>query len=201
MIEPADSSPPPRSEAEPDVTQILHEVVDGHESASERLLPLVYDEMRAIAVRAMRQERADHTLQPTALVHEAYLKLLDQTVIPWSDAAHFRAIASRAMRQVLVDHARKRGAIKRGGDRLRVTLDIAAAMSEDRVIDVLVLDEALTALAELHERKARVVELIFFGGMTHEEAARVVGVSKKTIEADWYMARAWLGERLGAGEA
>lgn len=164
---------------------------------AEQLLPAIYDELRGIASGYMRQERGDHTLQPTALVHEAYARLADQTKVPWSDASHFRAIAAKVMRQVLVDHARKHGALKRGGDQIRVTLSGQAALDTDPDLDVLVLDEAMNQLRDLHERKARVVELIFFGGMTHAEAARVVGVSQKTIEADWYAARAWLGNRMG----
>jgi RNA polymerase sigma-70 factor (ECF subfamily) len=164
---------------------------------AEQLLPAIYDELRGIASGYMRQERGDHTLQPTALVHEAYARLADQTKVPWSDAAHFRAIAAKVMRQVLVDHARKQGALKRGGDRIRVTLSGQAAPDGEQDLDVLILDEAMNQLRDLHERKARVVELIFFGGMTHAEAARVVCVSQKTIEADWYAARAWLGNRMG----
>ena len=164
------------------------------------VLPKLYDELRGIASGYLRQERSDHTLQPTALVHEAYLKLIDQTKLPWSDATHFRAIAGRAMRQALVDHARKAGALKRGGDRLRVTLDSAVASSNDKIIDVLELDDVLIKLAALDERKASVVELLFFGGLTHEEASKFLGISKKTVEADWYMARAWLGTHLTAGD-
>jgi len=165
------------------------------------LLPELYDELRGLAGVYLRQQRANHTLQPTALVHEVYVRLVDQTKIPWSSAGHFRAIAARVMRQVLVDHARRSGAQKRGGDRLRVTLDSAHAISEDKVIDLIALDDAMNELAELHERKAKVVEFLFFGGMTHAEAAAAVGVSQKTIEADWYMARAWLGARLSSGGA
>lgn len=167
---------------------------------AEAVLPRLYDELRGIAGGYLRHERADHTLQPTALVHEAYMKLIDQTRLPWNDAAHFRAIAARAMRQVLVDHARKNGAEKRGGDRLKVTLDSAVSVTSDKLIDVLNLDELLSKLAELDQRKASVVELLFFGGLTHEEASRVLGVSRKTVEADWYMARAWLGTHLLTGD-
>ncbi|MFK7760164.1 MAG: ECF-type sigma factor [Phycisphaerales bacterium] len=167
----------------------------------EELLASIYNELRGIASGYLRQERVNHTLQPTALVHEAYARLADQTSVPWSDAAHFRAITARVMRQILVDHARKHGALKRGGggDRVRVTLSGQPTPDPAMDLDVLELDEAMNELRELHERKARVVELIFFGGMTHEEASRVVGVSKKTIEADWYAARAWLGNRLCKG--
>jgi len=171
------------------------------DDGAEQLLPVIYDELRGIAQGYLRQERANHTLQPTALVHEAYARLADQTVAPWSDAAHFRAIAARVMRQVLVDYARKHGALKRGGDRVRVTLSGQATPNGDPDLDVLELDGAMNELRELHQRKAHVVELIFFGGMTHAEAARVVGVSQKTVEADWYAARAWLGNRIGKDSA
>ncbi len=162
----------------------------------ETALSELYDELRAIAAGYLRRERADHTLQPTALVHEAYGRLVDQTQIPWSDAAHFRAIAARVMRQVLVDSARKHTATKRGAGRLRVTLSGLEQPGDGRQIDMIELDEAIEALKALHERKARVVELLFFGGMTHAEAAQLLDVSRKTVEADWYMARAWLGTRF-----
>jgi len=171
------------------------------DDGAEQLLPVIYDELRGIAQGYLRQERANHTLQPTALVHEAYARLADQTVAPWSDAAHFRAIAARVMRQVLVDHARKHGSLKRGGDRVRVTLSGQATPNGGPDLDMLELDGAMNELRELHQRKAHVVELIFFGGMTHAEAARVVGVSQKTVEADWYAARAWLGNRIGKDSA
>lgn len=164
---------------------------------AEALVGPLYDELRAIAGSYLKQERADHTLQPTALVHEAYGRLADQTKVPWTDAAHFRAIAARVMRQVLVDHARKHNAAKRGGGAGRVTLSGAGETTDADPIDMLELDEALAELADLHERKARVVELLYFGGMTHAEAGSLLGVSRKTVEADWYFARAWLGSKLG----
>ena len=142
----------------------------------------------------MRRERADHTLQPTALVHEAYLKVANRD--EWKSATHFRAVASNAMRQVLVDHARRRGRQKRGGNRVTLTTDIAFEF--DRDVEVLALDDALNALAQLDERKARVVELRFFGGLTARETGEVLGIAQKTVEADWYFARAWLHQRLDA---
>jgi RNA polymerase sigma factor (TIGR02999 family) len=163
------------------------------------LLESIYEELRGIASGYLRQERVNHTLQPTALVHEAYARLADQEEVPWSDAAHFRAISAKVMRQVLVDYARKHGAIKRGGDRVRVTLSGQETPTPGIDLDMLELDGAMDELRQLNERKSRVVELIFFGGMTHAEAARVLEVSQKTIEGDWYAARAWLGKRLGAG--
>ena len=168
----------------------------------ETALVELYDELRQIAAGYLRRERADHTLQPTALVHEAYGRLVDQSVVPWSDAAHFRAIAARVMRQVLVDSARKHGAAKRGGDRVRVTLSgqetpDGRPPETEQLIDMLELDERLKELHAHDERKARVIELVFFGGMTRDEAAALLGVSRKTVDADWYMARAWLGRALG----
>lgn len=158
------------------------------------LVALVYDDLHRIAAEYLRHERADHTLQPTALVHEAYMKVADAP--HFEDEAHFRALASRAMRQVLVDHARTRGRHKRGGGRERILLTTGVALESAEDVDVLALDEALTALAELDERKARVVELRFFGGLTAKEAGRVLGIAQKTAEADWYFARAWLHARL-----
>lgn len=178
------------------LTRMFRAAEDGEQVDLEAVLPQVYDELRRIAGGYLGQQRARHTLQPTALVHEAYMRLVDQTSVPWSDAVHFRAIAARVMRQVLVDHARKRGAKKRGGDRLKVTLDSSIGMPAESALDMLMLEEALEALAAMDERKSRVVELLFFGGMKHAEAARIIGVSQKTIESDWYMARAWLGKRL-----
>lgn len=154
----------------------------------------VYDDLHRIAGEYLRRERADHTLQPTALVHEAYLKVANRD--EWKSATHFRAVASNAMRQVLVDHARARGRLKRGGNRVMLTTNIAFEL--DRDVDVLALDEALCGLAQLDKRKARVVELRFFGGLTARETADVLEIAQKTAEADWYFARAWLHERLEA---
>lgn len=155
----------------------------------------VYDDLHKIAGDYLRRERVDHTLQPTALVHEAYIKLANRD--KWKSATHFRAVASSAMRQVLVDHARRRGRLKRGGNKVHLTT--GAAMDFDADIDVLALNEALETLTELDERKARVVELRFFGGLTARECGEILGIAQKTAEADWYFARAWLHERLDAG--
>jgi len=152
----------------------------------------VYDDLHRIAGEYLRRERADHTLQPTALVHEAYVKVANRD--QWKSATHFRAVASNAMRQVLVDHARRRGRLKRGGKRVMLTTNIAFA--PDRDVEILALDEALIELAALDERKSRVVELRFFGGLTARETAEVLGIARKTAEADWYFARAWLHDRL-----
>ncbi len=154
-----------------------------------------YEALRGLAAAYLHRERRDHTLQPTALVHEAYLKLAGGAS-DWKSQTHFQAIASNAMRQILVDHARARNSQKRGGNWLRVTLSPNTAATPGLDVDVLALDDALHQLAALDERKARVVELRFFGGLTCAEAAEEVGVSPKTAEADWYFARAWLREKL-----
>jgi RNA polymerase sigma factor (TIGR02999 family) len=157
---------------------------------------MVYDELRALAGSFMKRESAGHTLQPTAVVHEVYLKLIDQERADWRDRAHFMAVAAQAIRRVLIDHARHRHAAKRGGDRCRLTLDEAVAPAAARDVDFLAIDDALGRLAELHERQARVVELRFFGGLNIEEAAAVLGISRATVTDDWAVARAWLSREL-----
>lgn len=178
------------------ISAILKRVREDREGGFRELLPLLVDELRALAGALLRQERPDHTLQPTALVNEAYLKLVDQTQPDFADRRHFMAVAARAMRQILVDHARGKGAIKRGGQMARVTLNEALLHDQACDVDVAALDDALRELEKLDLRKSRVVELRFFGGMTNQEAAEVLGVSPKTTEADWYMARAWLRRAL-----
>ena len=160
-----------------------------------QLAQQVYDDLHRIAGEYLRRERAGHTLQPTALVHEAYIKVADRE--EWKSATHYRAVASNAMRQVLVDYARRRARQKRGGNRVMLTTNMAIGF--DRDVEVLALDEALQSLSQLDERKARVVELRFFGGLTARETAEALGIAQKTAEADWYFARAWLHERLEAG--
>jgi RNA polymerase sigma factor (TIGR02999 family) len=189
--------PDPSSDS-PDTptVELLRLAAAGEESAREDLATHLYSELRTLAERQLRRERSDHTLQATALVHEAFLRLVDTAVLDVQGRAHFFAIAARVMRNVLVDHARRRGAQKRGGDRLRVTLDEVLAGHEDRGLDVLALNESLERLAALDGRKARVVELRFFGGLTAKETAAVLQLSPKTVEADWYMARAWLRNEL-----
>jgi RNA polymerase sigma factor (TIGR02999 family) len=177
-------------------TQTLSDAARGDRAASAELLAQVYDELRNLAAALLRRERGDHTLQPTALVHEAYLKLIGGASIDWQNQAHFRAVAASAMRQILTDHARRRNSEKRGGGWLRVTLDEPVAPMENREVDMIALDEALSELSRLDERKSRVVELRFFGGLTCAEAAETLAVSPKTAESDWYMARAWLRQRL-----
>lgn len=158
-----------------------------------------YEALRGLAAAYLHRERRDHTLQPTALVHEAYLKLANGTG-SWRSQTHFQAVAANAMRQILVDHARARQTRKRGGDWLRVSLSGAAVASPGVDVDMLALDDALRQLAEFDARKARIVELRFFGGLTCAEAADEVGVSAKTAEADWYFARAWLRDKLSGQE-
>ncbi len=184
----APSSPDPGSE----VTELLLAWSRGDGSALERLLPLVYEELHRRAEGFMRRERAGHTLQPTALVHETYLKLIDQKRVAWKNRAHFLAVASQAMRRVLVDHARRREAKKRGGTAERLSVDAAPLAVEPRSIDLLALDEALHRLAALDDRQARLVELRFFGGLTVEETAGVLGVSPVTVNREWAHAQAWL---------
>jgi len=161
------------------------------------MVPLVYDELRVIATRLMRGERADHTLQATALVHEAYARLVDAQV-DWRDRSHFFAIAARQMRRILVDHAKARGRVKRGGGDRPLTLDEAVAVSGDSNENLVELDEALERLAELDERKAKVVELHYFGGLTYDEAAEVLGISPATVDRDLRFAKAWLYRELGS---
>jgi RNA polymerase sigma-70 factor (ECF subfamily) len=178
-------------------TQCLHELSAGDRSAAERLFPLVYEELRALASASMKHEPIGHTLQPTAVVHEAFLRLIDQRKTDWRDRAHFMAIAAQAIRRVLIDYARRRQAAKRGGDRCRITLH-EAVTSNQREIDLAALDEALDRLAGLNDRQARVVELRFFGGLSIEEAAHVLDVSRATVVDDWTVARAWLSRELSA---
>ena len=179
-----------------DVTQLLAAVNSGDEEAADRLFPLIYDELRSVARRYLGRERSDHTLQATALVHEAYLKLVGQRDASWQGRSHFLAVAATAMRRILVNHAKAHRSAKRGGGRPRLALDEAAAVFEDRAGDLLELDEALTRLAALAPDQARLVELRFFAGLSVEETARLLGVSVRTAQYDWAMARAWLRGEL-----
>jgi RNA polymerase sigma factor (TIGR02999 family) len=165
-------------------------------AALDRIVPAVYDELRAIAHRQLRAERDGHTLGTTALVHEAYLRLVDQRRADWQDRSHFFAVAARVMRRVLVDHARRRGAAKRGGPHHAVTLDRQDAAIDDRAELIVAMDEALDRLAVLDERQARVVEFRFFAGFTEEETADLLGVSARTVRNDWVKARGWLFREL-----
>jgi RNA polymerase sigma factor (TIGR02999 family) len=178
-----------------DVTRLIQSWREGEQHALDELAPLVYRELRGLAAAYLRRERPDHTLQPTALVHEAYLKLVDQAHVETENRAHFFAIAANLMRQILVNHARHRRAAKRGGGN-KVVLEDDAAAVQPREIDLIALDEALDALSRLDPRQGRVVELRFFGGLTEEEIAGVLGVSEITVKRDWRIARAALYQHL-----
>jgi RNA polymerase sigma-70 factor, ECF subfamily len=178
------------------ITALLVQLSAGNREVEARLIPQVYGELRRLAAHYMRSERGNHTLQPTALVNEAYTRLVQQPQVPWQSRAHFFATASQLMRHILVDHARARQAGKRGGPQRQVTLDEAILPSEDRTIDVLILHEALEHLAQFDPRQARIVELHFFGGLTFEEIALVLECSDRTVKRDWSMARAWLKGEL-----
>ena len=180
------------------VTRILQRASDGDDSAVNQLMPLVYDELRALAESYLKTERPGHTLQATALVHEAYVRLVKQEDVEWRSRAHFFAVAAQAIRRILVDHARSRHRVKRGGEHQRVLLDEGAMPAQEREADLVALDDALERLAQLHERQARIVELRFFGGLTLKDVAEYLGVSPRTVDGDWSMARAWLKRELHA---
>ncbi|MBC7910218.1 MAG: sigma-70 family RNA polymerase sigma factor [Pyrinomonadaceae bacterium] len=186
------------NEPQHEVTQILHAWSEGDHEAPARLMPFVYNELRRLARSYLHREGAAHTLQPTALVHEAYLRLVDQTRISWQNRAHFYGIAASMMRRVLVDHARARSAGKRGGAAIRLSTDDVQIPLEDRAADLVALDEALEELAKFDERKSKIVELRFFGGLTDEEIAEVLSISTRTVLRDWKTARLWLYRELAA---
>jgi RNA polymerase sigma-70 factor (ECF subfamily) len=181
------------------VTALLQAWRAGDEKALSAVMPIVHDELRKLARRSMAGERSDHTLQVTALVNEAYLRLVDLKRMQWQDRAHFFAMSARLMRRILVDHARARRYDKRGGGVRPVSLDEALHVAADADRDLVALDEALAALAATDERKARVVELRFFGGLTIDEASAVLHVSPETVGRDWRLAKAWLARELGRG--
>jgi len=186
--------------AHPDVTQLLLGWSTGDPSAGEELMSAVYDELHRQAARAMRRENPEHTLQATALVSEAYLRLIDQRRVQWRNRAHFFGVAAQLMRRILVDHARGRHAAKRGGGVAQLTLghgDAAPNASDEQGVDVLVLNEALERLAAIDPDQARVVELRYFGGLTIEDTAEALGVSAATVKREWAVARAWLRRELG----
>ena len=190
------SPPPPRNE----VTQVLLDWSSGEKGAAERLMPLVYDELRSLARRYLQRERSDHTLQATSLVHEAYLRLVDQSTMTWENRAHFFSVAAQVMRHLLVDHARSQQTAKRGGAREKLEFDEALAPSEPPTVDLLALDDALRELVTFDERKSRIVELRFFGGMTTEEIGAVLEISPSTIRREWRIAKAWLRRKIIEGE-
>ena len=178
------------------ITQLLLKWSDGDSSARERLMPLVYDELRRLAAKYLRRERANHTLQPTALVNEAYLRLVDQQKVEWQNRAQFFGLAAKLMRNILVDHARSHQATKRGGQQFSVSLSRADRISEKPEVDLAALHETLERLAAQDQQKGRIVELRFFGGLTIEGTAEVLDISHATVERDWKMARAWLRREL-----
>ena len=181
------------------VTRLLLDWSDGNQQALEELLPLIYDELRRLAHNFLYRERPGHTLQTTALVHEAYLKLIDQKDARWQNRAHFFAIAAQAMRRILIDSARKHVAVKRGSGGEKLSLDETAIISLEPDVNLLALDEALKALAEIDPQQSRIIELRYFGGLTIEETAEVMKLSPATIKRDWTMARAWLHQALMGG--
>ena len=190
------------SEKPGEMTRLLKAWSHGDRSALDALVPLVYDELRRQASRTLRRQRPGQTLQATALVHEAFLKLVDYTAVTWKDRSHFFAVAARAMRQILVDHARRNLADKRGGDATRIVLEDGSASVQPKGVDLMALADALRRLEELDPGQARLVELRFFGGLTVEETAEVLGSSPATVKRSWSSARAWLhGELSGSGKA
>jgi RNA polymerase sigma-70 factor (ECF subfamily) len=175
-----------------DVTVLLAEATKGDQQAASKLVPFVYDELRRLARHYMRRERTDHTLQATALVHEAYLKLVQHQSVDWQNRAHFFGIAAQVMRHILVDHARGHGREKRGAGQQHVSLEEALVFSPEKSAELIKLDESLERLARLDPRQGRIVELRFFGGLTVEETADVLGISPKTVKREWSVAKAWL---------
>jgi RNA polymerase sigma factor (TIGR02999 family) len=184
-----------------EATRILTEAVGrDHTAVAADLMPLVYDELRALAAKHLRDERVGHTLQPTALVHEVFLRMVDQSRVDWQGRTHFFAVCAECMRRLLIDHARGRKRVKRGGEWRRVVLDEAVCPSAHDELDVIALHDAVERLAQLDDRQARVVILRFFGGLTVDEVANVLGISKRTVEGDWTHAKAWLRTELSKGE-
>jgi RNA polymerase sigma factor (TIGR02999 family) len=180
----------------PDTTDLLGESRAGNRQAAERLLQTVYEELRRLAASYMRREASDHTLQPTALVHEAFLRLVDQTRVDWQGRTHFKAVAAQAMRRALIDHARADGRQKRGGSWRQVGLDDAFVLGQDGTLDAVEIHEVLEAMRRVDERQARVAELRIFGGMSHEEIARALDCSARTVEREWRVGQAWLRRAL-----
>ncbi len=177
-------------------TQELLASTNGDRSAAERLMPLVYHELRRMAANYLQQERVDHTLQPTALVHEAYVKLIDQNRVTWKNRAHFRAVAAQLMRRVLLEHARSHNAEKRGGKLQKIYIEETREISDTRAPDLVALDDALRSFAGTYPRESEVVEMKFFGGLEAKEIAEVLNVSEKTVARDWSFAKLWLCREL-----
>jgi RNA polymerase sigma factor (TIGR02999 family) len=189
------------SNSTPDVTRLLIEWTGGSQHAMEELLPLVYDELRRLAGSYLRRERSDHTLQSTALVHEAYLRMVDQRSVTWQGRAHFFGIAAQMMRRILVDHARGRDAAKRGSGACKITLDEGLLAPAERDINLVALDQALEMLAKLDPKQARIVELRFFAGLSIEDAAEILKISPATVKREWAMAKAFLTRQMKSGVA
>jgi RNA polymerase sigma-70 factor (ECF subfamily) len=182
-----------RAPSPQEVTKLLVQLTDGDRRAMDELLPLIYDELRRLASSYLRRERQGHTLQPTALVHEAYMRMVDQTQVRWQNRAHFFGVAAQMMRRILVDHARGHAAEKRGGEFQKLSLDEQVEVaSMDRELNLVALDDALNRLSEVDPQKSKIVELRFFGGLSVDETAEVMGVSAPTVKRQWRMAKAWL---------
>jgi RNA polymerase sigma factor (TIGR02999 family) len=186
---------------EHEITQLLAEWRDGNQAALDELYPLVYDELHRLARRYMSRERKGHTLQTTALINEAYVRLVDQRNVQWANRSHFFAISAQIMRRILIDHARRQAYAKRGGGARQVSLEETATVVHGDLSEFLRLDEALKSLAELDPRRSQVVELRYFGGLNNDEIAGVLKISKNTVIRDWNMARAWLHSQLTGGAA
>jgi len=178
------------------VTQLLLRWSEGDVAAREALIPLVYDELRRVAQQCLASQRRDHTLQSTALVHEAYMRLVGRTSVHWENRVHFLAVAAQLMRRILVDHARKQHAAKRGGNQVTLRLDEAVALLKKRDLDVVALDDALNELAELDQRQSHIVELRFFGGLSIEDTSHLLNISPATVKREWATARTWLYEQM-----
>ena len=189
-----------RTPKQHEITQLLAEWTDGNQSALDELYPLVYDELHRLARRYMSRERKDHTLQTTALINEAYVRLVDQKNVHWANRSHFFAISAQIMRRILIDHARRHAYAKRGGGAQQVSLDEAAAVTRGIGSEMIRLDEALKMLAEMDPRRSQVVELRYFGGLSVDETAEVLKVSSDTVKRDWKLARMWLLRELERGE-
>lgn len=184
-----------------DVTLILKQLSAGDQEAVNKLVPVLYDELRRLAAYYLRKERSDHTLQATALVHEAYVRLVDQREVEWKNRNHFFAVAAQLMRRVLLDHARKHQAVKRGGPLPKVKLDDVVAMCEENAAELVALDGLLNRLSTIDPQQTRVVELRFFGGMSVEETAEVMNISPATVKREWAMAKAWFARELSRGSS
>jgi RNA polymerase sigma-70 factor (ECF subfamily) len=179
-----------------DITMLIRASATGRPEDTDRLMSAIYDDLKRLAANQLKQERPEHTLHPTALVHEAYLRLVNQRTAEWNDRLHFFSIAARIIRRILIDHARERQALKRGGGRRAISIEPDEVASPERDLDLVALDEALEELATLSERQARIVELRFFGGLTIPEIAEALSIGSRSVDREWQAARAWLFHRL-----